>query len=481
MKRSDILSFKNGVLRFRLTLLVVVLGVSFSVFGQNNSVKPLTEPQFLELVRIGHPVVMRSNLFSEEAKGKLREARGAFDPELYGELSQKNFDDREYYSLLQSGIRVPTWFGVTLDAGLENNRGVQLNPEGLTPSPELWYAGISVSIGQGLFIDERRAELRKAKAFMEQNEAERKLLVNEIMLDASTAYWKWYGAYFGVRIAQEVLFNSEQRLDGVVLSAIRGDKPYIDTLEATIQVQNRMANRMTATLELLNHQLYLETFLWKDGIVPLVLSPESFPQELRLNDFSAISYGTILRLDSIGDVHPKLMSYRSEIQMKELDLKLKREYLKPKIDLKYNALSSSVNRSELLSNYTLNNYNWGVKVALPLFLRKERGGLKLAQVKVEDLTYKLADEIAQVNYRARTALNNLENSREQVELFEQTVENYKKLYESEVFLFEIGESSLFLVNSREKSWLNAQIKLLELKTKNQVSKAELNFNLAVYN
>ena len=93
----------------------------------------------------------------------------------------------------------------------------------------------------------------------------------------------------------------------------------------------------------------------------------------------------------------------------------------------------------------------------------------------------IADEIAQVNYRARTALNNLENSREQVELFEQTVENYKKLYESEVFLFEIGESSLFLVNLREKSWLKAQIKLLELKTKNQVSKAELNFNLAVYN
>ena len=45
------------------------------------------------------------------------------------------------------------------------------------------------------------------------------------------------------------------------------------------------------------------------------------------------------------------------------------------------------------------------------------------------------------------------------------LENYKKLFNSEEILFKNGESSLFLINSREAKVLETEKKLIELKTK----------------
>ncbi len=440
----------------------------------------LSEEVFLSLVKKDHPIVKQANLFIDRGNAELRTARGNFDPEFYGQLDQKYYDDKTYYSLLQSGLRIPTWFGITLDAGIEDNRGTQLNPEDLTSEPELWHAGISIPLGQGLLLDKRRAELRKAKIFQDLTKAERNLLTNEILLEASTAYWDWYAAYYKLDVVTQALENAQLRLQGVIQSAIRGDKPYIDTLEATIQVQTRLSNQLEADLELRNKREYLGTFLWTNGVVPLELIESTRPPQLNEADLSSISAQVLNRMDSLTVLHPKLNAYRSELAMASVDVRLKKQYLLPKIDLKYNALSSAPNRSELFDNYSMNDYNWGVKVALPLFLRRERGEFKLANIKQQELDFKFKNEIAQVNYKAQVALNKLDVSRQQVFLYTETVDNYELLYESETFLFGLGESSLFLVNSREKSWLDARIKLVTLQAKNRISNAELNYHLAAF-
>ncbi|MFK7757960.1 MAG: TolC family protein [Flavobacteriales bacterium] len=476
------MSFKKAVLK--VFLLICALQCSLNCNAQTeeeeyNDVE-LSEIKFLNLVKKEHPIVKQANLLIDRGDAKLRTARGNFDPQFYGQLDQKYFDDKTYYSLLQSGLKVPTWFGITLDAGIEDNRGTQLNPEDLTPAPDLWHAGISVPLAQGLFLDKRRAELKKAKIFQELTKAERTLLINEVLLEASTAYWDWYSAYYKLSVVTQALENAQLRLDGVIQSAIRGDKPYIDTLEATIQVQTRLSNQLEADLELRNKRQFLETFLWANGIVPLELKEGTRPPELNASDVTLVSPEVLTRMDSLTVLHPKLNAYRSELAMALVDVRLKRQYLLPKVDLKYNALTFAADRSDLLTNYSMNNYNWGLKVNLPLFLRRERGELKMANIKQKELDFKFKNEIAQVNYKAQVALNKLDVSRQQVNLYEETVENYQLLYDSEVFLFGLGESSLFLVNSREKSWLDAQIKLVSLQAKNRISNAELNYHLATF-
>ncbi len=53
----------------------------------------------------------------------------------------------------------------------------------------------------------------------------------------------------------------------------------------------------------------------------------------------------------------------------------------------------------------------------------------------------------------------------QIEIQEQNVLNYNKLVNAEQIRYFNGKSSLFLINSRENKALEAQEKLVELKTK----------------
>ena len=53
------------------------------------------------------------------------------------------------------------------------------------------------------------------------------------------------------------------------------------------------------------------------------------------------------------------------------------------------------------------------------------------------------------------------------------VENYEKLLEAEIRKFDIGESSLFLINSRESKLIEARIKLISMETKLQKERVSL--------
>ena len=58
---------------------------------------------------------------------------------------------------------------------------------------------------------------------------------------------------------------------------------------------------------------------------------------------------------------------------------------------------------------------------------------------------------------------------EQVQLFGDAVENYELLFIGEQKKFSAGESSLFLLNSREVKLIQARIKLMELITKYELA------------
>jgi hypothetical protein len=56
-----------------------------------------------------------------------------------------------------------------------------------------------------------------------------------------------------------------------------GDRPYIDTLEAAIQVQTRQFYLQQAQLELANARARLSVHLWVDGLVPLEMDEGVMP------------------------------------------------------------------------------------------------------------------------------------------------------------------------------------------------------------
>ena len=94
---------------------------------------------------------------------------------------------------------------------------------------------------------------------------------------------------------------------------------------------------------------------------------------------------------------------------------------------------------------------------MPLFLRKERAGVKLAQLKIQDSEFSRQIESLQLQNKVKAQEQEITSLKKQLEYTTSLVSDFDKMLKAEDRLFEIGESSLFVINSRENSLVSAQI------------------------
>ena len=73
--------------------------------------------------------------------------------------------------------------------------------------------------------------------------------------------------------------------------------------------------------------------------------------------------------------------------------------------------------------------------------------------------------------KLRLAFSEMDNLKQQIALYNQTVNNYQKLLELENTRFQLGESTFFLINSREIKYLETQIKLAKLLSEYRIALA----------
>ena len=144
-------------------LLLLFSVVSWSQNLATDSI--LTLDAYLGYVKQFHPLVKQANLEVSQAQAEIIAARGGFDPKIEVDYENKQFKNSEYFDLLNSTFKIPTWYGIEIKAGFDRMDGVFLNPQNTVPTNGLAMAGISVPIGQGLLINDRMADLKKAKIY----------------------------------------------------------------------------------------------------------------------------------------------------------------------------------------------------------------------------------------------------------------------------------------------------------------------------
>jgi outer membrane protein TolC len=442
--------------------------------GQQDSLV-LDFDSFLTRVKMYHPVARQAQLVAGTGEARLQESRGGFDPKLEVDYDRKEFDGSTYYDRLNAAFKIPTWYGVELKGQFEQNEGDYLNPSESIPTDGLYSAGISVSLARGLWTNERMATLRKAQFFEQQSQADRDLLINQILYDASEAYFAWLQAYRDQQVYSRFLENADLRLRGIRQSALTGELAAIDTVEARIALENRALSLEQARVRLRGAALELSNFLWTEEDVPLELRetvrPEAAPivdEALQLSRFSA---------DSLDlSVHPKMRSLEFKIQGLEVEKRLKVNQLLPEINLEYNFLTETPDR---IASFETQQYKGGLSFRMPLFLRKERGALKIAQFKLQDA--RLERDNAQLSIRNKVSAIRYEltSFERQNTLIDQIVGNYERLLQAEERKFSFGESSLFLINSRERSLIDARLKANEVQNKYLMAKAKLFQVLAI--
>ncbi|TXC76076.1 TolC family protein [Luteibaculum oceani] len=461
------------MMRSLLPFVLILFTITSPILGQSSTTE-LGYQDFIERVFEHHPEAVVANLIETRALAKLSESRGNFDPQFFIDISEKKFDQKDYYGLREMGLVVPTVLGLKFDAGLERNRGVFLNPENSTPSDGLYYAGVSLPILQGLITDKRRTALAKAKALAQVGEAEKDLALATLHYNASNAYYNWCAAYLKLNIYKDALFAARTRYNAVVNSYYLGDKPAIDTVEAGIQVANRQVDLNNQIIKLFKAKNDLETYLWQNGYLPLELDSNTIP---RVRDFYARDFDS--KLDSLQ--FPLLRALKGEIAATKTELRWAREQIKPTLNLKYQVLNSaSLQPNELRYQGLDNNYKWGLEFTFPILIREARGKSRFYAAKTESLERKYQSKEREIENKVEVNIQALEILKQQQKLVDRNVANYNELLGAERTLFQNGESSLFLVNAREQGWLKSQIDRIDNVLKTANSELELGLIYGYY-
>ncbi len=444
-------------------LFLLVFVISQNIFAQNINIV-FAPDAYLYYVKKFHPIAKQSQLVIDNAKANVLSSRGGFDPKLYSYLDEKNYDSKNYYSLLDAGLKIPTWYGLEVFAGFQQNAGTNLNPENKVPYNGLANAGISASLIQGLYIDERRTALKKAKLFEQYSVYEQQNMLNDLILDAMQAYWNWVAAYHQLNVQNQAADLAFVRYQSIKSSFILGDNPAIDTLESYIQYQTRLFAKIDAEQNLRDKQLMLATYLWYEDNAPLELSDSVKAPEVNDSRLLTIVDSVIQMNFEIANDHPIMKLYEFKLKDLELDRRLNAEKFKPELNLKYNFLNEPVN-SIPWDGLNTQNVKWGMSLTYPLFLRKERGELRKTKIKISENTWLRDLKKYDLQNKANSIQQELINTQRQLNLYTSVVENNTKMLEAEITKFRNGESSVFLINSREITLIQSQLSLISLTAK----------------
>ncbi len=467
-------------------LLVVFAGNLAAQITPQTDREILTPDDYRLLVLQNHPLAQNANLLRQRASAQQLLGLGGFDPKLYSDWDTKNFGGSQYYTLSESGVKVPLGLGLEVKGAYQIARGINVNAENNIPSIGQASVGFNASLLQGMMFDQRRADRSMAAIIPELNEAKREQLLNDLVLEGLYSYWDWVVAWEALRILQEGEELAQTRLEGTINSYIQGSMTAVDTLETYIQLQNRQVDVANAQNEINIRLIRLTDFIWNSG---RALQPDVANYEaVRLEDYTY--RGNLAWVDTslqaLSLLHPELRVLQRDLEMLEIENRLAAEMRKPRLDVGYQLISDGADffisdkdpeATDNLNQLFLENYKWQINFGMPLFWRKERGKYDLVQIKQQETRNKLTQKQQEIFNKVRRYRSDLTNLINQIEQMEEIVTNYERLLAAERRKFGLGESSVFLVNSREQKLIESQIKLVSLKGKYHQTLAALEWSV----
>jgi outer membrane protein TolC len=446
-----------------------------SVYVLPDSAYAFTIENFYAIIMQHHPVVKQVDLLGEVARQEVRLARGSFDPKIEASLVKKNFNGVEYYNASNAELKFPTLFPIDPKVGIDRNKGEYLNPEryiGDTYDYRQLYAGISLPLGRGLFTDERRTALRQAQLFTQFTEAEQIKQLNKLLLDAAKDYWQWYYAYYNFRLYHRSVRIAKDVFNRTKINCEYGELAPIDTIQAKLTLQQRQIEQQEAWMEFQNTGTQISNYLWDSLSNPLMLSLRWAPVDEQ--NTSALGTSTLNELmDRAQENHPELQKIRIKLQQLDYDRRLAIENLKPGLNLNYSLINQPVNPEWNFVTPTGDDYKFGLDFSFPIFLRKERAKFAFARIKISNTEYEERITNLRIKNDIQFAYNTLTNNQNILQQQQAMADNYNTLLRAELLNVENGESDLFKWNVQQEKLLQAQSKVLKLKTEVEKQKALL--------
>lgn len=420
-----------------------------------------TVKDFQSLVLRNHPIVKQAFLLGESAQAKVMESLGKFDPLLETHFGRKQFGNKDYYSNWENALKVPLYIaGADLKVGYDRNYGDYTNPQYYTGKSGLGGIGLSVPIGQGLIVDERRNTLWQSQVMQKYAEADKVKQILTIWFNAVQEYWNWYTAYQKYQLMKDGVHLARVRYEAVVKQAELGDKAPVDSVEAFITVQDRQIQLTKLDVELNNARIILSNYLWNENTQPAELPDYAVPERVD-SSFADMNDAQLKQLlDYAESQHPEILKLKAKSEQLDLDVAYQKEMMKPKLNVNAQLLTRRNTFGDYHPGYydfRWENYKISLDFSFPLFMRGARGKIRQAQIKKMDNEYDLLRTNRTIQNDLFTSYNALTGYNKLLFQQKQNIGTQKVLVNAEVSKFDLGESTLFLINSRETKLIDMQM------------------------
>lgn len=432
-----------------LILLTVVLSQA-----QDRTV--LSFSTYLAEVRANHPQYAQTKLLEQKAKVKLLKARGALDPKLTTDWELKQFQGKNYYNLVESKLKIPSITGIEFQLGYNYASGTYYNPEDELPEAGQATLGLRLPILQGFLKNPYRTGILQAQTYQAIAKAETVIAQNDFLYQAAVSYWTWCLAYNRQVIVQAAIEISKAQLDANRTAFFAGDIAAIDTLKAYTEWQTMRLELYEVELELKQIGNQLQFF------APNTDSESSIPEALENNRLTEV-----IEIWEDWSQHPKLKVYQLKLQNLDYELQLQKNNALPNIGIKYNFLAANhVNFFRTYNGYApIGNYKLGMDITVPILNRKNRATRQFVQLDYEATELELQSEQRTLTTQGQNYAEQIRSYQEQTNWAKQLMDNYQNIFLNERLKYQLGESTMLVVNTRKQQFVQAQLKYLALRYK----------------
>ncbi|MCT4589645.1 MAG: TolC family protein [Carboxylicivirga sp.] len=446
-----------SVLKNKASKWLIALLLCFACFKMNAQTDSLvlSYQEYVDNILAYHPLAQKARLKLLYADAQMMSAKGMLDPTIDAGWSSKELNDKLYYEKLKTKLSFPTSLGLVFSGGYENTDGEYLNPENKTDEYGLWNLGVEMNVLNGLLANERNTAIRQAREYQHLSLNEQNMLLNDLLYNALYAYHTWQLYHYSMEILSENIGIAHTYYMNTRSAFNMGEKTAMDTLEAGISYQEAISLFNKNELYLIKARQKVENYLWFNA------QPLSLLAEIRPEDYESLYKDGVATLDStLLSNHPSILSAIGKLSLKEIEQRLKREKLKPKLKVKYNALLTTSDNAHI-HQFDLSNYKLGIGFSMPLFLRSERAGVKKGKLKIQELELDLMYKKRELFNKAEASWQQQAVLKDQITIYQQNVMNYRRLLEGESEKFKFGESSVFLLNKRQEKYIGGKLKLTE--------------------
>jgi outer membrane protein TolC len=435
--------------------LVLVLVFAAPLKAYCETALEITPDRVKQSVLEHYPSVLKEIANAQGARADILSAEGAFDT-VFSASSRNRLTG--YYNGQQvegKFERNLSTMGGQVYGGYRISEGTFPVYEDLAFTNELgeFKIGAVFSLLKDRDIDERRFRLQDSQLALEQANLTVQLTQIGVLQKSLLAYWRWRGAASKLQIYENLLSIAEERQKGLELEVQKGARASIALTENAQNMTRRRVLVEEAKRELdiaaLGLSLYLRT---QDG-QPYVPSYAEVPQTLKHANVPDQNLDL-----AVLPQHPELRALALDIKRIMSSRQLAENAMRPKLDLSVEASNDFGSIAEGGQSRDDPEAVIGLKFSIPLGQRDARGKIAKANAKLRSLKHERRlreDEIVMGVQKLRVQLDTAQNSGA---LTAEEVEHAVAMRNAEERRFENGASDFFLVNLREESLANAEIR-----------------------